>query len=58
VAAATIGGFAHSDGGFQLSVKRWLLSHEGAVGPLRQRGIRLWPDSAKMVGKWNSDTAS
>jgi len=30
VAAAAIGGFAHSDGGFQLSVKRWLLSHEGA----------------------------
>jgi methylated-DNA-[protein]-cysteine S-methyltransferase len=30
VAAAAIGGFAHSDGGFQLSVKRWLLLHEGA----------------------------
>jgi len=31
VATAAIGGFAHSDGGFQLSVKRWLLSHEGAA---------------------------
>lgn len=30
VAATAIGGFAHSDGGFQVSVKRWLLSHEGA----------------------------
>ncbi len=35
VAAAAIGGFAHSDGGFQLSAKRWLLEHEGAEGPFR-----------------------
>ena len=38
VAAATIGGFAHSEGGFQLSVKRWLLSHESAVKPMRKLG--------------------
>jgi methylated-DNA-[protein]-cysteine S-methyltransferase len=30
VAAGGLGGFAHSDGGFQLAVKRWLLRHEGA----------------------------
>ena len=29
VAAAGLGGFAHSGGGFELSVKRWLLAHEG-----------------------------
>ncbi len=25
-----LGGFAHQEGGFHLSVKRWLLAHEGA----------------------------
>jgi len=35
VAAAAIGGFAHSDRGFQLSAKRWLLEHEGAESPFR-----------------------
>ena len=35
VAAAGIGGFAHSDGGFRLSAKRWLLEHEGAEAPFR-----------------------
>ncbi|HZF18591.1 MAG TPA: methylated-DNA--[protein]-cysteine S-methyltransferase [Burkholderiales bacterium] len=30
LAAAGIGGFAHHEGGFHLSVKRWLLAHEGA----------------------------
>lgn len=30
VAAGGLGGFAHADGGFELSVKRWLLGHEGA----------------------------
>jgi O6-methylguanine-DNA--protein-cysteine methyltransferase len=30
LAAAGIGGFAHREGGFHLSVKRWLLAHEGA----------------------------
>jgi methylated-DNA-[protein]-cysteine S-methyltransferase len=30
LAAGGIGGFAHSVGGFHLSVKRWLLAHEGA----------------------------
>jgi len=29
VAAGGIGGFAHHGGGFHLSVKRWLLAHEG-----------------------------
>jgi methylated-DNA-[protein]-cysteine S-methyltransferase len=29
VAAGGLGGFAHADGGFLLSVKRWLLRHEG-----------------------------
>jgi methylated-DNA-[protein]-cysteine S-methyltransferase len=29
VAASGLGGFAHRDGGFELSVKRWLLAHEG-----------------------------
>jgi methylated-DNA-[protein]-cysteine S-methyltransferase len=38
VAAAAIGGFAHSDGGFRLSAKRWLLEHEGANGPFRRAG--------------------
>jgi len=28
LAASGIGGFAHHGGGFQLSVKRWLLAHE------------------------------
>lgn len=31
LAAGGIGGFAHRNGGFHLSVKRWLLAHEGAV---------------------------
>src|SRR4051812_8409481 len=30
VAAGGLGGFAHRDSGFLLSVKRWLLRHEGA----------------------------
>jgi len=29
VAASGIGGFAHHDAGFHLTVKRWLLRHEG-----------------------------
>lgn len=29
LAAAGIGGFAHHEGGFHLSIKRWLLAHEG-----------------------------
>lgn len=36
LAAAGIGGFANHDRGFHLSVKRWLLEHEGAV-PARSR---------------------
>jgi methylated-DNA-[protein]-cysteine S-methyltransferase len=31
LAAGGIGGFAHHKGGFYLSVKRWLLAHEGAA---------------------------
>jgi methylated-DNA-[protein]-cysteine S-methyltransferase len=31
LAANGIGGFAHHEGGFHLSVKRWLLAHEGAA---------------------------
>jgi methylated-DNA-[protein]-cysteine S-methyltransferase len=31
LAAGGIGGFAHHQGGFHLSVKRWLLGHEGAA---------------------------
>ena len=31
LAADGIGGFAHREGGFHLSVKRWLLAHEGAA---------------------------
>lgn len=31
LAAGGIGGFAHHQGGFHLSVKRWLLAHEGAT---------------------------
>ena len=31
LAAGGIGGFAHHEGGFHLSVKRWLLAHEGAT---------------------------
>src|SRR5262245_9018336 len=31
LAASGIGGFAHREGGFYLSVKRWLLAHEGAA---------------------------
>ena len=31
LAAGGIGGFAHHEGGFHLSVKRWLLAHEGAA---------------------------
>jgi methylated-DNA-[protein]-cysteine S-methyltransferase len=31
LAASGIGGFAHRAGGFHLSVKRWLLAHEGAL---------------------------
>jgi len=30
LAAGGLGGFAHREGGFHLSVKRWLLAHEGA----------------------------
>ena len=30
VASAGLGGFAHRDGGFPLTVKRWLLNHEHA----------------------------
>jgi methylated-DNA-[protein]-cysteine S-methyltransferase len=33
LAAGGIGGFAHHEGGFHLSVKRWLLRHEGSMGP-------------------------
>jgi methylated-DNA-[protein]-cysteine S-methyltransferase len=31
LAASGIGGFAHHQGGFLLTVKRWLLAHEGAA---------------------------
>jgi len=31
LAAGGIGGFAHHEDGFHLSVKRWLLAHEGAA---------------------------
>jgi methylated-DNA-[protein]-cysteine S-methyltransferase len=31
VSASGLGGFAHHDGGFHLSVKRWLLRHEQAL---------------------------
>jgi len=31
LAAGGLGGFAHHEGGFHLSVKRWLLAHEGAT---------------------------
>ncbi len=31
LAAGGLGGFAHHQGGFHLSVKRWLLAHEGAA---------------------------
>jgi methylated-DNA-[protein]-cysteine S-methyltransferase len=31
LATGGIGGFAHREGGFHLSVKRWLLAHEGAA---------------------------
>jgi len=31
LAASGLGGFAHHEGGFHLSVKRWLLAHEGAA---------------------------
>jgi methylated-DNA-[protein]-cysteine S-methyltransferase len=31
VAAGAIGGFAHRQAGFPLSVKRWLLAHEGVA---------------------------
>lgn len=31
LASDGIGGFAHHEAGFHLSVKRWLLSHEGAA---------------------------
>ena len=31
LAAGGIGGFGHHEGGFHLSVKRWLLAHEGAA---------------------------
>jgi methylated-DNA-[protein]-cysteine S-methyltransferase len=31
LAAGGIGGFAHREGGFHLSVKHWLLAHEGAT---------------------------
>jgi len=31
IGATGIGGFAHSRGGFALTVKRWLLEHEGAL---------------------------
>ena len=33
LAAGGIGGFAHHRGGFPLSVKRWLLAHEGVAAP-------------------------
>jgi len=55
VAAADIGGFAHSDGGFQLSVKRWLLLHEGAVEPEGSPRGSLAP---RMGGNGTSDIAS
>ena len=31
LAAGGLGGFAHHEGGFYLSVKRWLLAHEGSA---------------------------
>ena len=31
IGAASLGGFAHASGGFLVSVKRWLLEHEGAL---------------------------
>lgn len=31
IGADSLGGFAHSSGGFSVSVKRWLLEHEGAL---------------------------
>jgi methylated-DNA-[protein]-cysteine S-methyltransferase len=31
VSASGLGGFAHHDEGFHLTVKRWLLSHENAI---------------------------
>lgn len=31
VSAAGIGGFAHRNGGYLVSVKRWLLAHEGVL---------------------------
>ena len=35
IGASGIGGFAHRSDGFELTVKRWLLEHEGALrGPL------------------------
>ncbi len=35
IGADSLGGFAHSKGGFELTVKRWLLEHENALrGPL------------------------
>jgi len=35
IGANGLGGFAHRSGGFELTVKRWLLEHEGALrGPL------------------------
>lgn len=43
-AAGGLGGFAHHDDehGFHLSVKRWLLRHEGAIAsPWQQQAI--WP---------------
>ena len=58
VAAATIGGFAHSDGGFQLSVKRWLLEHEGAAKPLRNERSRGGLLALKISGNGKSYTAS
>jgi O6-methylguanine-DNA--protein-cysteine methyltransferase len=33
LAASGIGGFAHREAGFHLSVKRWLLKHESASTP-------------------------
>ncbi len=33
LAASGIGGFAHQRDGFELTVKRWLLAHEGAAAP-------------------------
>lgn len=33
LAATGIGGFAHREAGFHLSVKRWLLKHESASAP-------------------------